>query len=155
MNGKRFLGDALRIVGTPSAFGLMGCVSGLSSEDGNLRISDLLWAVPLSLTTLPLLPLYFLGDKLVKEVEEEEFFLRTKDLPTVVLPEHYLWITNVESEWRVEPFFMDGEEDAFESETEARLFVETLQYKEVLSKDCQDRQTFWIKNDSQIGAKKL
>jgi hypothetical protein len=155
VNSKRLLGDALRIVGTPSAFGLMGFVSGLSSEDGNLRIGNLLWAVPLSLTTLPLLPLYFLGDKLLKQVEEEEFSQRTKGLLTIDLPEHYLWITNVENEWRVEPFFMNGEEDAFESEVEARLFVETLQYKEVLSKDCQSRQTFWIKNDSQIGPKEF
>ncbi len=150
MNSKRLLGETLRLAGAPQSYGLMQCFSALTYDK---QIWRLLWAVPLTVTTLPLLPLWIIGDGLVKQVEEEEFSQRTKDLPTITLPEHYLWIVKVDDEWRVEPFFMDGEEDAFESETEARLFVETLQYHEVLSKDCQDHQTFWIKNVSPSTAK--
>jgi hypothetical protein len=152
MNAKRLLGETLRMAGAPQSYGLMQCFCALTYDK---QIWRLLWAVPLTVTTLPLLPLWLIGDGMVKEVEEEEFSQRTKDLPTIALPEHYLWIIKVDNEWRIEPFYMDDEEDAFESEAEARLFVETLQYHEVLSKDCQGYQTFWIKDVTQSFAKTL
>ena len=147
MNNKLLLGKTLQMMGIPATYPWLCCLSG--------QMKHLVWTVPVGVMTLPLLPLWLIGDNLVKEVEEEEFSQRTKDFPTVDLPEHYLWIVKINDEWRVEPFCMDGEEDAFESETEARLFVETLQYKEVISKDCQDHRTFWIKNVPQSGAKTL
>lgn len=137
---KKFFGQALTLLGTPPVVGLVTCIgtSGL----------DWLWAAPLTLTTLPLLPFYYLGHNIIKEVETEEFLKRTQGLPRVSLPTNFAHIEESENGWLVHPFDYEDNEEPFDTEGEARLFLQCLHYHEVLSVDTERPITFWIKGDS-------
>ena len=136
---KKLLGKTLTILGMPPIYGLVSCIrtNGL----------DWLWAAPLCITTLPLLPLYYMGHNILKEIEMEGFAKRTKDFPKVSLPLEYAYIEKSKDGWLVKPFAYEDEEEPFNTETEARLFLETLHYHEVLSVDTERPITFWIKDD--------
>jgi len=141
---KRFFGELLSSFGKPPVIGALGCYGFFMTEDTNA--STLLWALPLTLATLPLLPLYILGEGILEEENKKEFETRTKNLSRVTLPKNYAYITKVNGAFFVEPFYTDGEEDPFETEADARLFLQCLHYKEVLSNDTERFETFWIKD---------
>ncbi len=140
---KKFFGRALTTIGSPAAYSLMVCFSSAQTTDYK---ANLIWAIPLSIITLPLLPAYLIGDKLLKKVEMETFNALTKHLAKVKLPKDYAYIVKVDDHWLIEPFHMEGEEEEFDSEAEARLFLQCLHYHEVISEDADVPLTFWIKD---------
>ena len=141
---KRLLGKVLRAIGTPSVFGMTSFFHSIAYDE---KFSNLIWAAPLTVATLPLLPLFILGDKLSQQLDVKDFLKRTKDLPREHLPIDYLYLVQDDKEWKIEPLHMDGEEEAFPSEADARYFLYTLNYREVLSKDTDRLMTFWVKNN--------
>jgi hypothetical protein len=107
---------------------------------------NLTWAVPASILTLPLLPFSLAGENVLLEIKQKEFELKIQTLESVVLPRDYCYIEESDEGWLVQPFFLDGEEHPFDTEEDAVLFLKTLDYKEVISQDCQRLTTFWIPN---------
>jgi hypothetical protein len=146
---KRTLGNALTTLGSPAMLGWMGTFNCFTA-DGNLK--DLLWAVPLTLITLPLLPVWLKGEKILTECNEEDFKKRTAHLPKV----HNLSIAdNVhieesEGKFFIWPFYIqDGEDgEPFDSEEETRTFLKNLGYIEVVDPNNYQGYlcgTLWIK----------
>ena len=140
---KRWLGNLLKMIGYPSTVATTAMLSALPRRSIGLVV-----AVPCAILTLPFLPFAVKGEKIVSECNIAEFKERTKALPRVVLPKHYAYIEkhpDDNGEWIVQPYHYENEEEPFSSEAEARLFLETLQYHEVISLDTARNQTFWIK----------
>ena len=144
LDKKRFFGNTFAMLGAPAIFGLTASFLAVGGRDGEPW--HLLWTVPLSVVALPLLPFWLLGDKIIRDVNEEEFHIRTKDLEKISLPKDYLYIVQLDGKWMVEPLCLEDEEAPFDSEDDARLFMKCLHYKEVLSIDSGRLQTFWIKD---------
>jgi len=130
-------------IGRPAAITTLSFVKSIVSE--KINPFALILKCPLVLITLPLLPFAFLGERSLNNSVKNDFNCRTKDLPKVMLPKHYLWIDNYNNSYQVEPLFSDGEEDHFDNEEGARLFIKSIGYKEVVSIDCNRLKTFWIK----------
>ena len=142
---KKLLGQALTVIGTPASYFssmLLGCLP--AGDVIGIAIS-----APLTILSLPLMPFAVKGRMIIDECLREEFVQRTKDLEHVMLPNKYAYIVPMETcgLCKVEPFYMDGEEEPFLSEEDARLFLKTLHYHEVLSKDTERLVTFWVKDD--------
>jgi len=146
-NKKRFFGEVFSVLGSPPVTGALGIYSCLVYRSKD-KLATLFWSVPLTLTTLPLFPFYLLGEEIIKKEDQKEFDARTKSLERVTLPQEYAYITPADGLFLVEPFYMEGEEDPFDSEADARLFLQCLHYKEVLSNDTERLITFWIKDDA-------
>jgi hypothetical protein len=155
----RKLGLIYSAIGSPAALGVVGTL-GVFTASGTPR--TLLWSVPLTIVTLPLLPFWLLGEKMINEVENEEFELRVAELPHLdgPLPEDFTYIEAFRDEneekdrFYVNPFYYMGNEDAeepFDSEEEARLFLQSLGYHEVVFNSQGNRSTYWIKREHTNG----
>jgi len=140
---KRMVANILCWFGKPAKFAIAHAIN----TEFKLTNTNLWWSAPMSLMTFPLLPLALGGDKLLNEVDKKEFLERTRHLPKVYLPKDFLYIESSEDGWLVQPFYDDGEEEPFESEFDARLFLKNLHYHEVISKDTDRFLTFWIKDN--------
>lgn len=147
INKKKFFGKALAILGTPPVCGIVACISSSGL--------DWFWAAPLAIITCPLLPFYYVGHNILKEIYDDEFSNRTKDLTRVSLPLDYSYIEKSKDGFLVQPFCYEGEEEPFETENDARLFLQCLHYHEVLSVDTDRPITFWIKDDSTTCSEKV
>lgn len=150
---KRQLGNALLSLGSPVMLGTLGIMSSFSA-DGDPK--NLFWAVPLTVITLPLLPFYMEGEKLLGECDHEDFMARTTHLPKIThFPnDEYLYIEEFENKFYVAPLPYLEDEGPFDSLAEARTFLENLGYQEVvyiksLGADFPwekfPLQTYWIK----------
>ena len=146
---KRTVGKFLLTMGQPSEFAL-NSVSECFSPDRSYI--NLLWSVPLTLATLPLLFASVKGVNLLLEAADEEFARKAAGLPRVhgPLPNDHVMIEAHQMDgytlYYLNPFdYSDGEEP-FETEEEAETFLVALGYHEVVPVDAgMYQRTYWIK----------
>jgi len=132
-------------LGKPVEFAVYGVIAGFNGNP-----LDLLWAIPLLIVSLPLLPFHLRGEQICSEVEHEAFVNKNKHLEKVKLPKNYLYIDTREDaqEFYICPLFYTGELDAFLSLEEARQWLVNNNYREVVNIDNKNYYlniTFWIK----------
>lgn len=149
---KRQLGNALLSLGSPVMLGTLGIMSSFSA-DGDPK--NLFWAVPLTLLTLPLAPIYMQGSKLISECDQKDFIIRTRDLPRMThLPLGYVSIDEFEGKFYLSPLPLLDDEGPFASMGEARSFLDNLGYREVVYMKSIEAEhpwekypfeTYWIK----------
>jgi hypothetical protein len=146
---KRTIGKLFLTMGQPSEFAL-NSVSESFMPDG--KYIHLIWSIPLALATLPLLFVNVKGSNLLLEAGEEEFARKIDGLPRMQgpLPRDHVMIeahlVDDQTLYYLNPFdYSDGEEP-FETEDEARLFLSSFGYHEVVPVDAgMYQQTYWIK----------
>jgi hypothetical protein len=140
---NRDVGELLVTIGSPAALAALGLAS-IGTAEG--KPSTLLWAIPLAIVTLPLLPFYLKGEQLLALANREEFQTRTAALPRVNLPKDFAYIEEFEGEWYVQPFNYMDEVDTFDSQAEAIVWLVDHAYKEVVALDFPTAtDTYWIK----------
>jgi len=149
---KRQLGTALMTLGSPAMLGAVGLMS-VFTADGDPK--NLFWSVPLTIVSLPLLPIYMQGEKLLSECDQEDFLARTDTLPRVTeLPSDYTSIEEFEGKFYLEPTSSVYDEGPFYSMGEARTFLINMGYREAVYMKSIEYdnawekypfQTYWIK----------
>jgi len=135
----------------------LACNQALAGLDDKLPFRFILATAGI-IITLPLLPFSIYGLIETSKLDEENFWQKNNHLPKISLP---LWnedgynliagIYEEKGEWWVEPFChqsLDDQEEYFYSEEEARNFLSSLGYIEVLDKNLENHfihGTKWIK----------
>lgn len=146
---KKTIGTILTYIGGVSPISIISCTPhGIADKN----LLHLLWAVPTAIITLPLLPVYLLGEKMLGEVEREEFINKTWNLPRVKdLGENFSYIEPLDddgAEWIVNPqYYMgSGEDGIFSSYKEAEDFLIAQGFSEVVHEGyTESYSTYWIK----------
>lgn len=111
----------------------------------------LLWAIPVGLVTLPLLPIGTYGDKIIRECELDDFKKATSHLRCVSLPNEYSYIDNDRGDqpnawYCIVNHYDDFHE--FSSMEECRNWFLLNGFEEVVALDYPaSLTTYWIKND--------
>jgi hypothetical protein len=154
---KRALGNALSAIGSPAMLGVFG-VMGAFTGGGNPK--QLLWAVPLAVVSFPVLPFYLHGEKILNECNHEDFIEMIGHLPRIAhLPNDHLSIEEFEGEFFIDPLYYTEGEEKFTSLADARKFIESLGYQEVVytkslsaehAWEKYPLQTYWIKPDKEV-----
>lgn len=127
---KRTLGNALTVLGSPAMLGAVGLMS-VFTADGNP--ANLLWAAPLVIISLPLLPVYMQGEKILRACNRQDFILRTQSLARVTeLPHDHTSIEKFEGKFYLQPTSAVYDEGPFDSLAEARTFLDNMGYREVV-----------------------
>lgn len=140
---KRTFGNILTTLGAPAGIGVWVSMGSVSLGGNPLH---LLWSVPLSIVSLPLLPLYLEGEKLLSQCDVEDFQEQTKHLPRVADPQDALYIEPTDDgKFLIGPLY---DEDPFNSMMDARSFLQALGYQEVIDSDNPHPHlwgTIWVK----------
>lgn len=146
---KRTIGDICCLIGAAPAYGIMALVPSGSSS---FHPAHLCWLIPTTIVTLPLLPFYFLGEKMIAECDKADFNQTTDNLPKVHLPKEYIAIeySDPSKVWCVTWWgsdktttFLEGDYPSIEEATSA---VKAHGFHEVVSLDHEYYWgTFWIK----------
>jgi hypothetical protein len=146
MNNRRTIGNALATLGSPASLTWAYILSTVDDPD-----LSWLWAVPLAIATLPLLPLAFRGESILSACDREDFHQKTKHLPHVYLPygthpQAWAYIENGEhQDFLVQPFYYQDEAEPFDNLAEARQFLQEHGYEEVVALDHPDAlDTYWV-----------
>ena len=129
---KRTLGKVLTKIGTPFGLSIASVYSGVNES---LPIRTIVSGVA-TLLTLPLAPFLFKGEEILFKCDEEDFIKRTAHLPKVQsLGNDYARIEEDDDEFYVWPYSTmtgDDYEGVFDTEKEARGFLECQGYREVV-----------------------
>jgi hypothetical protein len=151
MSIKRSIAEGCLTVGTIP----MICILQFTPYGGGNPL-HCLWALPIGLITLPLLPLGMWGDRVIREYELADFAKETAHLPHVKLPEHYAYIDNDKME-KVKSWYaiIDYTDEGFyecSSEEDAKTWLISKGYEEVVALDFPTAiGTYWIKKENNNG----
>lgn len=146
---KKTIGTALTFIGGISPFSIISCTPHGIVDKNPLH---LLWALPTAIITLPLLPIYLLGEKMLREVQREEFINKTWMLPSVKdLGKNFSYIESLADDdtgWIINPqYYMGtGEDGIYSSYEEAEEYLLEQGFSEVVHEGYTEAySTYWIK----------
>jgi hypothetical protein len=134
------LGEARRLclIGSPAAIGWYGVMGVFSGGGGNPL--HLLWAVPLCVVSLPVLPILLKGERLLRECQEEEFQKETAGLPHIVLPKDARWLDVAEDGTT----YIGPEYEEYTDEANARAWLQANGYQEVVASEHKNSTSTWF-----------
>lgn len=141
MTLKRRVADVLRVLGSPFELALWSSLGAVTSASPHL-----LWAVPLTLITLPLAPFYLVAEERHREFEREDFAAATAHLPRMSdVPDDHLYLSQHEDGTWLTAF---GEHGPYPTEEDLREALKAVGYHEVIDESNKDHHlwgTCWVR----------
>jgi hypothetical protein len=129
---------------------MLGVAGTLNAFTSKGKLIDLVWTLPLTVVSLPLLPFYLEGEKFLLEANRKDFQTRTQYLPQVNGVKDFARIEEYQDKFFVYPFHIEEGEEPFNSMEDAKLFLHNLGYQEVVDFDKSTQfslETLWIKRE--------